>query len=282
MHPPTLSTLVRITKSSAQPIKMNFRLPTTVTIKKDGTPVTNVDFAVQQRFITNTNFLHHVGYISEEGDAFDPECSYVLYVDPLDGTSAYMRGIAVVTVAVSLMKRVDNEWWEPISTVIYDPINDWVWAATKDTDGCITGFVQHGEGHYSPTGVRELINHRRVTAVAWRNAPHRLEAVREVLQREPNTEHQSLGATAIAGGLIASGLTDAVLFGGRSAVETAAMSLIVLSAGGVATDLFGKPLTTYKLVEQDGKFDFELPHGSIMSSCQKLTDSLVEIVKRVQ
>ncbi|MEN9922283.1 MAG: hypothetical protein RL097_560, partial [Candidatus Parcubacteria bacterium] len=45
-----LHTLVHITKSAAEPIKTNFRQPRQVLMMKpDGTPVTNVDFAVHHR-----------------------------------------------------------------------------------------------------------------------------------------------------------------------------------------------------------------------------------------
>lgn len=279
MFLPSIHSLVRIAQFAGAPIRDHFRLTNQSTLKSDNTPVSEVDLAVHERFLNWICGFPHVGYIGEEGDAFHPSHSYALYVDPLDGTSAYLRGIAAATVAVSLMHRLDDTWWEPMSSVIHDPINEWTWSATKGGKG----FVQHGsKGGQIPSAVRYPQQLWKVTAVAWRNAPCKLEAIREALQQRSEMEHQSFGATAIGGGLIASGLTDAVLFGGRSAVETAAMSLIVRSAGGVATDLSGTPLEAYELIEHNGKFDFLLPKGSIMSSCQTLTDRLVEIVKQVQ
>ncbi len=279
MSVPDLHTLVHITKNAAQPIKTNFRQPRQVLLMKpDGTPVTNVDMAVHQRFLNHADY-RNIGYIGEEGDRFDRMDSYALYVDPLDGTAAYLRGIPTATVAVSLMKPLVADWWEPIIGIIHDPINDWTWAATNKGQG----FMQYGPDvqHLPMVKPQRPIGRHRVTAVAWRDAPHQLETVRMALEQDPTMDHQSYGATAIIGGMIATGHTDAVLFGGKSAVETAAMSLIVRAAGGVATTLYGIPLDVYKLVEDNGKFDFALPHGSIMSSSKALTDRLVNLTKRV-
>ncbi len=281
MHLPDIFSLVDVVHAAAAPIRANFRLFNHSALKADNTPVTDVDLAVHQRLLDWTSTLPNVGYIGEEGDVFHRNFPYAFYVDPLDGTAAYLRGLAVTTVAVSLMERRSDTWWEPIMSVIHDPITRWTWAATKAGGG----FVQQMRGNEDLYSAQQVVPHPlswRVTAVAWRNAPCKLEAIRAAVLAERGMEHQSFGATAIGGGLIASGLTDAVLFGGRSAVETAAMSLIVRSAGGVATDLSGTPLEAYELVEQNGKFDFLLPNGSIMSSCQTLTDRLVEIVERVQ
>ncbi len=281
MHLPDIFSLVDIVHAAGAPIRQNFRLFHHATLKTDNTPVTDIDLAVHQKLLDWTSTLTQVGYIGEEGDLFHRNFPYALYVDPLDGTAAYLRGLAATTVAVSLMKRRSDTRWEPIMSVIHDPITRWTWAATKNGEGFVQQ-VRGSENLYSPQQVVPRPSAWRVTAVAWRGAPCKLEAIRVALLAEPGMEHQSFGATAIGGGLIASGLTDAILFGGRSAVETAAMSLIVQSAGGVATDLSGTPLGSYELVEHGGKFDFLLPHGSIRSSSQTLTDRLVEIVKRVQ
>lgn len=280
MRPPDIFRLTHLVQQAGTPIREHFRLPGGHTIKEDNTPVTEIDLAVHRKLMWWTESQPNIGYIGEEGDAFTDNTPYVLYVDPLDGTNAYMRGIAAATVAVSVMERQSETKWKPIMSIIHDPINQWTWGATIDNKG----FVQRGpdsDDRFTVQVTKQFFPWR-VTAVAWRNAPCNMERIRDALLAEPSMEHQSFGATAIGGGLIASGLTNAILFGGKSAVETAAMSLIVRSAGGIATDLSGDLLNTYELVKKDGEHDFLLPNGSIMSSSQELTERLVEVAQRVR
>ncbi len=76
---------------------------------------------------------------------------------------------------------------------------------------------------------------------------------------------QQMGAFAIGGGLIASGLLHTTAISDGSAVEAAAMSLIVREAGGVAVDLHGKEILTFAFGEHKNKSDFLLPHGAVFA-----------------
>lgn len=280
MSYPNILQLAEAVQLAGSHIRTNFRQPPVIQIKEDGTPVTKTDMAVHDELMHWTSCHYGLGYIGEEGNAFLPDNDHVLYVDPLDGTNAYLRGLASATIVASLMKRTTATHWEPVMSVIHDPIHHWTWCSNEQGDGFL---VRRDQGtHRIPLRVMGITTPWRVTAVAWRHAPYNMKLVRDELVASSDMDHQSFGATALGGGLIASGLTNAILFGGRSAVETAAMSLVVRSAGGIATDLFGTELKMYELTEKDGKYDFYLPRGSIMSSSQELTDRLVRAVKLVQ
>lgn len=280
MFCPNILQLAEAVLLAGSPIHTDFRQSPATKIKEDGTPVTTTDHAVQQGLKSWAQKQDDLGYIGEEGDTFSPDQDQVLYVDPLDGTNAYSWGLASATVAATLMKRHSDTHWKPVMSIIHDPIHYWTWCSNELGDGFL---IRQDQGvHRIPLGVTKIRTPWRVTAVAWRHAPHHMELIRNELEARRDMDHQPFGATALGGGLIASGLTNAILFGGESAIETAAMSLVVRSAGGIATDLFGTELGTYALVEKNGKYDFYLPHGSIMSSSQELTDHLVHIVKSVQ
>lgn len=277
---PNIFHLAQLIQLAGVPILERFRHTLTHSLKEDDTPVTEVDIAVHKKLMQWVESQPYIEYIGEEGDAFTGNAPYVLYVDPLDGTNAYLRGIASATVTATIMERQSEDWWTPIIGIIHDPINQWTWGATVEDEG----FVQHGPNmrYHSLLQVTKKITPWRVSAIAWRHAPHNMERVNEAIGAEPDMEHQSFGATALGGGLIASGLINAVLFGGESAVETTAMSLIVRCAGGVATDLSGTPLCAYQLIKKGDKYDFLLPNGSIMASSQELTDRLVAVVQKVR
>lgn len=281
MKTPNRRKIVKATQKAAQPIKDNFRRPIDVQTKKDGTPVTAVDMAVHEYLMNWVTKYPGLGYIGEEGNSFSEESRYAIYVDPYDGTSAGIRGIPTPTTVVALMEHVTGDLWKPTIAVIHEPILGWTWSATEAGEIHIcSDDGKNIEVHESR--LLDRVAPYQITVSDWPGAPHNMEQVKELVNKRPEYREQSFGSIALGAGLIASGLMHATIFGSKSAVETAAMSLIVRNAGGIVTDLFGESLDLYLLVEQNGKLDFELPDGAIMSSHQEITDDLVKIVKAVQ
>lgn len=281
MSLPTRRDLVRAVQEAARPISDNFRKPHTVKIKEDGTPVTSVDLAVHENLKRWTSHFPGLGYIGEEGNDFSEKCQHTLYVDPLDGTNAYRRGQANSTTVATLMRHVEGNSWEPAEAVIHDPIGGWTWSVSRGEDTLTQsnrdGVVEVHENH-----LVGLLAPYQVTVCVWPNVPHNLDEVLRLIKDRPDYQDQAFGSIALGAGLIASGGMHATLFGGKSAVETAAMSLIVRGAGGLATDFSGEHLGLYELAKQNGKLDFVLPNGAIMSSHKMLTKDLVQIVQSAQ
>lgn len=264
-------------RDAAKPIRSHFRGVIGIQTKSDGTPVTDVDMAVHGSLLRWAH-KHSLGYIGEEGSAWNGTDRYILYVDPLDGTGAYLRGLSTVTTIATIMERYRSAW-RPLLAVIYDPLNNHLWSAAEGKR-TRQRFTQPGYPTYiGRCQVRSPSPPFRVTAVAWQQAPHHLEQIRNRLEAEPEMGHQTYGSTGLGAGLIASGLMDAILTGSGSAVEVAAMLLIVRGAGGVATDLDGSPFGGFALTKSDLGHDFVLPRGAILSADQALTERLVAIVK---
>ena len=276
MNHSELKKLCAAVRGAAKPIKMTFRKPVESQIKADGTPVTSTDLEVHNTLLRWAN-QNGLGYIGEEGCSWSGQGYRVLYVDPLDGTGAFQRGLPTVTTLATVMERRRDRWY-PVAAVIYDPIaNHMWWAAERNLTR--QRFVRPGHPEYiGPCRVRKPERPYRVTAVAWRNAPHNLELIKARILRQPLLDHQSFGSTGLGAGLSASGHMDAILTGSNSAVEAAAMTLIVRGAGGVATDLGGQDLTGFELQETDGMYDFRLPGGALFSAHRDLTEFLVTVV----
>jgi fructose-1,6-bisphosphatase/inositol monophosphatase family enzyme len=122
-----------------------------------------------------------------------------------------------------------------------------------------------------------------VSVITRGNSPLKLGQVQASLENHPNICHHGGDNISITGGLIASGWMHGSIFGGSSAVETAAMQLIVTEAGGIASDFSGNPLQGYELKpDLSGKLDFYLPHGAIMASDMALAEQLAQIVQQAQ
>lgn len=269
--------LFRIVQRAAVPIELNFRGAMTRTLKADGSPVTEVDMEVHETLLQWSR-EQGLGYVGEEGNG-DTNKDEILYVDPLDGTSSYSAGIPTVTVAASIMKRVEGQHYRPTISVIYEPLTGWAWIATND-DGV---KVQNSIGSMSRAHVDTTADQWLVTCI-FPPGPHRdLRQMRDLINGEqPHLKHQASGSLALCGGLIASGMTHGLAFGGTSAAEVCAMLPIIRGAGGMATDLSGKLFDTFELGENKGKVDFVLPNGAIMANSATLSALLSGMVERLQ
>ena len=85
--------------------------------KTDNSPLTNADIAAHETIISElTNKYPHIPIVSEEGRIGNPlDSEFSWLVDPLDGTSNFLRGIPISCVSIALMNEL-----EPILGVIYD------------------------------------------------------------------------------------------------------------------------------------------------------------------
>lgn len=239
--------------------------------KADSTPVTTIDKAINEDFrIWATK--HGLGFIGEEGNGIETAGIY-LYADPLDGTGAFTRGMATATTIATIM-QVDGTSGRPIMAVIHNPITGQTWTAQRG-HGCHASI---GDGPLRPTKVNVPEKGRWRTAIcAWPGVDEPFAAFNRKVIESPLFSDQQMGAYGLGGGLIASGLLHATAISATSAVETAAMSLIVREAGGVAVDLLRTPIDSFELGEHKSKVDFLLPHGSILASSQQIADALLEL-----
>jgi fructose-1,6-bisphosphatase/inositol monophosphatase family enzyme len=267
MLPIDLGDLVAAVEVVGFEIAKHFALPHHVDNKDDGTPVTPIDILANQQL---AGYAQHwnVAFIGEEGNG-SLSGDYCLYVDPLDGTGAFVRGIPTFTVVVSLMRGGVTHM-----AVIHNPITRQTWAAARG-EGTLysiknTPYIGLTIPHGSPSSWR-------TTICAWPGVDQPFANFQTRVLLDPKFSDQQMGAFAYGGGLIASGLIHATAISATSAVETAAMSLIVKEAGGVAMDLHGNPIDSFELGEHKGKADFLLPRGAIMACREEVAQTLVAL-----
>lgn len=267
MRVPTLTELLAVVKDAGQIISDNFGLPLDVTDKNDGTPVTHIDHAINLLFAQFAD-QYGIGFIGEEGNG-NTECDWILYADPLDGTGAFIRGMATCTVVASIMFV-----GEPLLAVIHNPITGQTWAAEQN---CLCSYWRNKDANEVLAKTATPQSEPYKTAIcAWPGVPKPFATLQKRILSSRDFSDQQLGAFAIGGGLIASGLLHATVISGGSAVETAAMSLIVREAGGFVIDLQANPLERFERGEHKGKLDFLLPHGAIIA-CNSLVADVVAL-----
>lgn len=199
--------------------------------KKDGTPLTIVDTAINELVVSSiSRDFPHVSIIAEEGNYEVNNAEYRVFCDPLDGTIPFCLGIPISTFCISVLK--DNA---PLIAFIFDPFCNRIWHAIKGEGSFLNGkrvkVSQCGQ-----------ISGSNLCMIWWRNSRYNLSAVcAKIMEAKGNWMNPS--TIAIFGGLVASGNLDATIFPAQKGWETAAMQVIIEEAGGKVTDIFGKKLS---------------------------------------
>lgn len=98
-----------------------------VSYKADNSPVTIADKNTEKliREIISKKFPDH-GIIGEELPPVNPKAKYQWVIDPIDGTSSYVRGLPFWSTFVALLKKN-----EPIIGVVYSPSVDELFTAQR-------------------------------------------------------------------------------------------------------------------------------------------------------
>lgn len=241
------------------------------TYKADRTPVTELDTLINQKF---ADWAKGVGisFFGEEGN-LETASDYHLLVDPLDGTTAFMRGMNTATIIVSLL-RVEYGVGRPVFSIIHAPVAGRTWF-TQDGKTLLLSSSLHGKDIYTINNAKRpwLSN-----IVVFPGAGFQMSLVKQLAEEGQTFDNQEMGAFGISAGLIASGILSVAAIGPTSAVESVAMQLIVDNAGGYSCDLMGDPLGEYKIDMLRGKRDYVLPSGAIFAADKRMAEALVNIV----
>src|SRR3989338_603407 len=116
-------------------IKTNFYLGSKRTWKKDNTPVTETDFAVNKLVLDAVRKTYpDFGVLAEEESAMKDNAEYTWVCDPVDGTAPFSHGIPTFVFSLALTKN-----GESIMGVIYDPMCDRLLHAEKGRGAFLNG-----------------------------------------------------------------------------------------------------------------------------------------------
>ncbi len=204
-----------------------------VSVKGPGNFVTAADMRAEETLFRELSRAREgYGFLMEERGAVEgPDKSHRWIVDPLDGTTNFMHGIPIFAISVGLERD-----GEVVAGVIYNPIMDELYTAEK------------GKGAFMNDRRLRVANRRLLadcvvaTGIPNRGRPghDRFLSECKVMMRE-TTGIRRGGAAAIDLAWVASGRYDAYWDPKLEAWDVAAGILLVHEAGGIATDLGGKP-----------------------------------------
>jgi myo-inositol-1(or 4)-monophosphatase len=197
-------------------------------IKKDRSPVTTADLAVNQILheLLLTAFPHDA-WLSEESPD-DPrrlENKRVWVIDPIDGTKYFMRGIPQYAISVALV-----ESHQPVVAAVYNPATDELFSAVRGMGAWLNG---------QPIHVTPAWDGRPVVLV---NPPALERGVFRAI--EAAAECRPMGSIAYTLAQVAAGRADATLnLDGLNEWDVAGGVLLIEEAGGMVMDRNGSPLS---------------------------------------
>lgn len=197
-------------------------------IKKDRSPVTTADLAVNQilheRLLTA---FPHDAWLSEESPDSPRrlENKRVWIIDPIDGTKYFMRGIPQYAISVALV-----ESHQPVVAAVYNPATDELFSAARGMGAWLNGLSIH---------VTPVCAGRPVVLV---NPPALERGIFRAI--EAAAECRPMGSIAYTLAQVAAGRADATLnLDGLNEWDVAGGVLLVEEAGGMVMDRNGSPLS---------------------------------------
>lgn len=232
MHSNILSAAKSIAREAGQLALDRFDGDRKLTQKGFRDFVTDADYATQNLIVSRVReqFPDH-GFLAEEDDAtLSDEAEYVWIIDPVDGTTNYSRNIPFFCVSIGIAKAGN-----PVVGVIYDPVRDEMFWATKGGGA----FLNDKPIHVSKidTLADAIIGHD------WSRSPAMRDVIVEMITR---LVHQTrsirvIGSAAIALCWVANGRFDAYFNPALGAWDVAAGQLILEEAGGVMSGFNAEP-----------------------------------------
>lgn len=240
----------KLARQGGQIIKDNFDTNFEVELKSDNTPVTRLDTAINDlisRAIQKAYPDH--GLLGEEGDHGNGQEDYQWICDPIDGTKAFVISAPLSTCIIGLTKRGQTQL-----AVIYDPFMDRLYHAVR------------GQGAYC-NGQLIKVNQQPLPGGTVLVSESSFQFVPGLKVAGAQVEPLPGGGYRLA--LLASGRCSGCLQTQAAFHDVGVGALIVEEAGGMVTDINGKPYERY---------DRPLQHGVILSN-GLVHDELVKIAQ---
>ncbi len=232
MHP-MLNIAVRAARTAGKVIVRSFEQLDKVEIESKGTNdfVTSVDISAEQAIIETIrkSYPEHTVIGEESGISKGADDDYQWIIDPLDGTTNFVKGIPhfAVSIALKVKGRLDQ-------AVIFDPIRGEVFTASRGKGAQLNGFRIRVKNHKELSGT--------VLATGF---PHKQKQHSQAYMAMfsalflKTCDMRRAGSAALDLAYVAAGRVDGFFEIGLKPWDTAAGELLVIEAGGLVTDFVG-------------------------------------------
>ena len=215
--------------AAAEEILRYYRGDFEVELKADQTPVTVADRRAEEiiRRILLGEFPDH-GFYGEEGGKEQEDADYLWLVDPIDGTKSFVGGYGMFSTQIALMHR-----GRLVLGVSSAPaVGEMAWAV-RGQGALLDGSPVHVSGKTSLSDASVSTGNLQSMAKSdqWARLGRIFATVNRTRGYGDYYHYHRLAA----------GQLDAVIESDVNILDIAALSVIVEEAGGIFTDLQGRP-----------------------------------------
>jgi myo-inositol-1(or 4)-monophosphatase len=215
--------------------------------------VTEADLASDHLILDaiRDRFPDHALFSEESSGGEPPDVEWLWLVDPLDGTTNFAHRLPIFAVNLAVARR-----------------GEVVLAVTHDPSASRTYWAEAGSGAWVRVDCRDHPLHvstadslRRsllATGFPYDRATNPDDNVAEFVTLDRRCQAvRRLGSSALAAAWVAAGILDGYWEAGIKPWDTAAGSLLVREAGGVASDCRGQPwrLASHNILVSNGQPD---------------------------
>lgn len=208
-------------------------LQSDITIKRDGSFVTDHDLEIQKRvFDLLAERWPEIPLLSEEMPESEQQAvisteERFWCMDPLDGTTNFTSGLPFYAISLALMEQGAARMG-----VVYDPIRDECFTANAGG-----GAFLNGQPLHTRQTTRSL---HCIACVDFKRLARTLSE--HLVARPPYKSQRNLGACVLEWCWLAANRFQLYLHGGQKLWDYAAGNLILREAGGSAVTLEGSPI----------------------------------------
>lgn len=231
MHP-MLNIAVRAARSAGDFIARSFESQIILETEKKGDNdyVTQIDVEAEKIIISKIkqSYPDHT-FVGEESGLTEGDAEYKWVIDPLDGTTNFIKGIPHFCVSIALMHKGKLD-----QAVVFDPIRSELFSASKGSGAQLNNFRLRVN-----TG-KDMTDSLLATAFPFKNKDELPEALRrfESIFAECGDVRRT-GSAALDMAYVAAGRLDGYWEKGIKPWDIAAGELLVREAGGLVTDFAG-------------------------------------------
>lgn len=220
---------ISLAKQAGKMIKAGFVLGMEKEIKKDGSPVTKTDLAINKMVIEQVrqNFPEHAVLGEEESHPIKG-AEFVWVCDPVDGTIPFSKGVPTCMFSLALVHI-----GVPILGVAYDPFINRMFFAEKGRGAFLNGKPIH-------VSKRKQLQGSYIASQIWTNMKYPIPGLEDDLVFKEGVQIFDTNSAVYNSCLVAVGQIEAHIFPHYTAHDVAAIKVIVEEARGKVTDLFGE------------------------------------------
>jgi len=223
-------------KQAGEILKAHFRTESRIQYKGRANIVTDVDLQSENslKSLLQAEYPDH-SILSEESQAISGHSGYKWILDPLDGTNNYSFGIPFFCIVISLVKGK-----EVLLGIVYDPLRDETFSAQKGKGAVLNNSPIH-------VTAKKMVKDSLIgldLGYIDEKGKKSLEFITSLWPRM--YAYRIMGSAALGMAYTACGRLDLYFHLFLYPWELACSSLLVTEAGGLVTDLEGKPLKVWQ------------------------------------